>query len=85
MRTKLSTWLVQEAVRVLLATAGIHAKAKAIDDMTALHFAAQNGHTEVVRMLLNAGVAVNAKTRKQVTPLHLACQKGAPMNTSAPS
>jgi ankyrin repeat protein len=52
-------------------------KAKAVDDMTALHFAAQNGHTEIARMLITAGLPVNSKTRKRVTALHLACHKGA--------
>jgi ankyrin repeat protein len=34
----------------------------ATDDMTALHFAAQKGHSEVVRHLLNAGGAQRART-----------------------
>jgi ankyrin repeat protein len=68
--------IAQEAVKVLLAAPAIKPKAKAIDDMTALHFAAQNGHAEICRLLITAGAPVNSKTRKQVTPLHLACQKG---------
>jgi ankyrin repeat protein len=67
---------------VLLAAPAINVKAKAMDHMTALHFAAQNGHTEVVRMLITAGLPVNSKTRKDVTALHFACQKGVPTGPS---
>ena len=74
--TAIDQTLVQDAVKALLAAPGIKVKAKAVDDMTALHFAAQNGHTEAARMLITAGLPVNSKTRKQVTPLHIACQKG---------
>ena len=50
----------QEAVKLLRAH-GSQATAAAMDDMNALHFAAQKGHVEVVRLLLNAGaVAVAA-------------------------
>jgi ankyrin repeat protein len=45
---------LQDAVKVLLAH-GCNVKAGAVDDMNALHFAAQKGHTEVLRQLLNAG------------------------------
>ena len=62
---------------MLLAAPAVNPKAHAMDDMSALHFATQNGHTEVARMLITAGIPVNGKTRKHVTPLHLACQKGA--------
>ena len=47
-----------------------------MDQLTALHFAAQNGHTEACRLLITAGLPVNTKTRKHVTALHFACQKG---------
>jgi ankyrin repeat protein len=67
---------LQEAVAALLEVPGINIKATAVDDMTALHFAAQNGHTDIARMLITAGQPVNSKTRKHVTALHLACQKG---------
>jgi ankyrin repeat protein len=41
-------------VKLLLAH-GCNVKAAAMDEMSALHFAAQKGHAEVVRHLLNAG------------------------------
>ena len=39
-----------------LLEAGANVKVFAVDDMNAMHFAAQKGHAEVVRQLLNAGV-----------------------------
>ena len=41
-------------MRALL-EAGANTKVFAMDDMNAMHFAAQKGHAEVVRQLLNAG------------------------------
>jgi ankyrin repeat protein len=41
----------------LLLNHGAQTTAAAMDDMNALHFAAQKGNTEVVRTLLNAGKA----------------------------
>ena len=38
-----------------LLEAGANTKVFAMDDMNAMHFAAQKGHAEVVRQLLNAG------------------------------
>ena len=38
-----------------LLEAGANKSAAAQDDMSTLHFAAQQGHTEVVRTLINAG------------------------------
>ena len=43
-----------ECVQALL-EAGADKSAGAMDDMSALHFAAQQGHTEVVKALINAG------------------------------
>ena len=44
-----------ECVQALL-EAGADRSAGAMDDMSALHFAAQQGNTEVVKELINAGV-----------------------------
>ena len=47
------------------------------DGMTALHFAAELGHVEAVRILLQAGADVAAGTRiGHYTPLHLASRGG---------
>lgn len=48
--------------------------AAAMDDMGAIHFAAQKGHLEVVRILVSSGASVKASTRKGLTPLHYAVQ-----------
>lgn len=41
-----------------------------------LHFAAQNGHVEVLDVLLKAGVSRDTRTKVDRTPLHLAAQEG---------
>ena len=41
-----------------------------------LHFAAQNGHLNVVSLLLKRGANVNAKNRDSSAPLHLAAFEG---------
>ena len=38
-----------------LLAAGAEANAAAVDDTNALHFAAQKGHTDVVKLLLSKG------------------------------
>ncbi|XVE83397.1 hypothetical protein DITRI_Ditri16bG0085800 [Diplodiscus trichospermus] len=45
-----------------------------MDDMGAIHFAAQKGHLDIVRTLLSSGVSVKAANRKGLTPLHYAVQ-----------
>ena len=60
----------------LLLAHGCTVGAAAGDDMNALHFAAQKGHSECVRHLLNAGQYMDARTRKGFTPLHFAAQGG---------
>lgn len=41
---------------------------------TALHFAAENGYTETVKLLLSHGAQVTDRNKKQQTALHLACK-----------
>ncbi|XP_063615717.1 26S proteasome non-ATPase regulatory subunit 10-like [Penaeus indicus] len=41
-----------------------------------LHVAAEEGHDEVVKMLISAGVDVNGKNDKGWTPLHRAAYSG---------
>lgn len=43
---------------------------------TALHVAAQNGHKDIVEILLNAGANQDARTKVERTALHLAAQYG---------
>ena len=49
----------------------------ATDDITPLHFAAQNGHVAICKALLKCRAKVNARgTKRADTPLHLASFKG---------
>lgn len=45
-----------------------------MDDMGAIHFAAQKGHLDVVKILLASGVSVKSCNRKGMTALHYAAQ-----------
>ena len=66
------------AVKALLRN-GADVNAAQGDGMTALHWAAQKGDTELVGMLLSAGASVRATTRLGgYTPMHLASQAGHP-------
>lgn len=42
------------------------------DDMTALHYAALGGHTDIARRLVNAGANIDAESKAGDTPLRLA-------------
>ena len=66
----------KDAVKALLRQAG-DVNAAQGDGMTALHWAAMNGDTELAQMLLFAGANVRATTRiGAYTPLFLASQQG---------
>ncbi|VDI16368.1 Hypothetical predicted protein [Mytilus galloprovincialis] len=43
---------------------------------SALHLACQNGHTEVIKLLMDVGMNINDTTNRGSTPLHLACFGG---------
>ena len=47
-----------------------------VGSRTALHAAADKGHTEVARILVRNGAKVNAKCRQGQTPLFVACRFG---------
>ena len=71
------------AVKALLRN-GADVNAAQGDGMTALHWAAQKGDTELVAMLLSAGASVRATTRLGgYTPMHLASQAGHPRVVAA--
>jgi len=55
---------------------GAEVNAKASDGYTALLWASENGHSEVVKALLAKGAEVNAKTNNGATALMAASQNG---------
>jgi ankyrin repeat protein len=68
-----------ETVKVLLkANANANATASLLNftKVTALHIAAEVGHTKIVKVLLDAGAEVDARTSNDTTPLHQAAQEG---------
>src|SRR5262249_39093887 len=50
--------------------------AKDENEFTPLHFAAQSGYTDMVKMLLEQGADVHAIGKDRFTPLHSAAQDG---------
>ena len=61
-----------DAVRLLLDYEANAAMADR-DGWSALHFAAQNGHTELIPILLEGNAQIDAQTKYGRTPLHCAC------------
>lgn len=60
----------------LLCESGAQVHANGMDSTQPIHFAAQNGHTAVVKALLKRGARVNSRgTKRNDTPLHLAAFK----------
>ncbi|KAG9398932.1 hypothetical protein AC1031_014013 [Aphanomyces cochlioides] len=45
-----------------------------VDGFTSLHWAASNGHTTIVKVLLDHGAPVDAANKNRDTPLHLAAE-----------
>ncbi|MBD0392011.1 ankyrin repeat domain-containing protein [Wolbachia endosymbiont of Pentalonia nigronervosa] len=67
---KVLTWYIGEGIIDINNYFGYQEK-------TLLHYAAENGHKEVVEILLNNNAEINAKTTdKGLTPLHVAAQNG---------
>ncbi|KAL4592917.1 hypothetical protein LXL04_005924 [Taraxacum kok-saghyz] len=67
-------WAGQTQVVNILCKNKADIGAAAMDDMGAVHFAAQKGHLEVVKTLVSSGISVNSTNRKGMTPLHYAVQ-----------
>ncbi|KAI8379382.1 ankyrin repeat-containing domain protein [Radiomyces spectabilis] len=43
------------------------------DGITALHYASDRGHMDMVKLLIQLGADINARSNDQETPLHYAC------------
>lgn len=65
-----------KVVKVLLDTPGIDVKARSHADLAAIHYAAQNGSPESIRLLAQHGCNVNVLTSEGDAPLHLAVANG---------
>lgn len=64
-------------MRILLAKKGIRINAKDKDGATPLHWAAESGNVDIVKILLEKGARVDAVDNKyRATPLHGAAQNG---------
>jgi ankyrin repeat protein len=47
-----------------------------LSKMTALHYASECGHSEIVKMLVSAGASIDFSDNSGQRPLHYACHKG---------
>ena len=64
------------SVKRLLSIRNINVNVKDVNGSTPLHYAASNGHIEIIRLLLQNGAEVNAKDDSGWTPLHDAAYHG---------
>ncbi|OPJ76419.1 ankyrin repeat domain-containing protein 16 isoform A [Patagioenas fasciata monilis] len=63
-----------EAIRFLISELGVDVNERATDvQLTALHYAAKEGHTHTIQTLLSLGADVHAKDGKNRSALHAAC------------
>ncbi|XP_023590189.1 ankyrin repeat domain-containing protein 16 [Trichechus manatus latirostris] len=63
-----------EAIRFLVSDLGIDVDVRATSThLTALHYAAKEGHTSTVQTLLSLGADINSKDERNRSALHLAC------------
>ena len=73
-----SSGKIVELIRVLLERGADHVDARDNDNGTPLHWASEQGHSEVVRFLLEHGVDADARDNANCTPLHWASEQGHP-------
>jgi hypothetical protein len=64
------------SVKRLLSIRNINVNVKDVYGATPLHYAAANGHVEIIHLLLQNGADVNARNNYGYTPLHYAARNG---------
>ncbi|XP_017532427.3 ankyrin repeat domain-containing protein 16 [Manis javanica] len=63
-----------EAIRFLVSELGIDVDVRTTSaHLTALHYAAKEGHVSTIQMLLSLGADINSKDERNRSALHLAC------------
>lgn len=67
---------VQKLQDLLTREKAIDINSTLLDDWTALHLAANEGHQEVVKVLIDFGANIEAETRMNRRALHIACIRG---------
>ena len=65
-----------ETVRYLAGLPDVEVNHEHNNGLAALHFAVQEGHADVVEVLIDAGADIDAKSSEGCTPLHYACKNG---------
>nr|XP_019955403.1 PREDICTED: ankyrin repeat domain-containing protein 16 [Paralichthys olivaceus] len=64
----------EEALRFLVQDLGVDINQRATDiQLTALHYAAKEGHTSTIKTLLELGADLHVRDKKGRTALHMAC------------
>ncbi len=63
-------------LRELLREKTVDINSTLLDDWTALHLAANEGHKEIVEILIENGSNIEAETRMKRRALHIACLRG---------
>ena len=66
----------QKLLDVLTREKAIDLNSTLLDDWTALHLAANEGHKEVVKILIDHGANIEAEARRNRRALHIACLRG---------
>ena len=73
---KASQGKVDDLTRLLQRNSNVNISEKNEEGYAALHYAAGNGHVDVVKLLLKRGAAVHSKSNAGSTPLCLAARYG---------
>ena len=67
--------MIIDVVKILLENQ-VDQNARDVEQKTALHYAAMNGHSEICEMLIEYGVEMNTSDVFVFTPLHWAAKQG---------